>query len=101
MKENGKIIGLKERGSFGILVEIIMKENGKRIELVEKENICIKMEQNMKEIGLMMYHMDLELKSGPISLDMKGNINLERKKDPVNIFGMMAQFILDNGVKIY
>lgn len=51
MKDNGKIIELRDRVNFGILVVIYMKENGKRIEHVVKEHIYILMVLNMKVNG--------------------------------------------------
>lgn len=54
----------------------------------------------MREIGWMIYNMDLVLNLGQTQPDMKDNINMVKRKDMENIFGLMDQFILEIGVII-
>lgn len=60
----------------------------------------IQMEQDMKEIGWMIYNMDLELNHGLIKQNLKDNINMEKKKGMVNMYGMINLFMSEIGVII-
>lgn len=93
MKENGKIIVQMGEVNFGMLMVITLKENGKMIKHVERVFIYILMVQNMKGIGRMIYNMDLELNHGQIQLDLKDSTNMVKKRDKVNIFGLMVLYI--------
>ena len=64
------------------------------------EYIIIRMEQNMKGIGKMTYKKDLVWRFGKMSLDMRGNIQLEKKMVKVLIYEMMVQSIMALGKKI-
>ena len=70
------------------------------IKHVVKVFIYTLMVLNMREIGWMIYNMDLVLNLGQTQPDMKDNINMVKRKDMENIFGLMDQFILEIGVII-
>ena len=73
--------------------EIIMKVNGRTIRPMDSENIHIQMVQNMKVFGLMINSMGRVKKSGRMVLNMKETINMVKKTDSVNFYGLICRLI--------
>ena len=55
------------------------------------------MKVDMKDIGLMMFKMDLGLKSGMMEVHLKVIIKMGKKKDMGNINGLMEVYIEEIG----
>lgn len=60
IKDHSKMVNVKEKGSFFIMMVHILKELGVMIWLMEMEKLFFKTEKSMKENSKMINNMDKE-----------------------------------------
>ena len=90
MKENGRIIKLMDKGSFGIRMVTIIMGDGWMIRLMDLECMCIRMELNMKENGVMICSMEEGLRIGRMVVSMWGYTRRARRMEKEITRGLMA-----------
>ena len=71
MKDNGKIIKLKEKVRFGMQKVMFMMENFKMIKQMDMEYIHMLMDQDMKDFGKMIYRKVTVVKFGVMELNIQ------------------------------
>ena len=67
---------------------------GRTIKLMDMDSTHILMEHNMKATGLMINNMDKVKNTGQMVLNMKEHINMVKKMDTVNSFGLINHLIV-------
>lgn len=96
-KDNGLLVKLLVKEHFIMLMAIFMRVNGLTTKLMVKECIQTLKEQSMRVTGEKIISTDLELKHGMRDQDMKVNMLWVRKREEVNICGLMALSMMEIG----
>jgi len=94
------MIKLMEKEDLFMLMETYMREIGKMIKLKEEGFMSIWMEQSILGIGKRIDNMDMELRLGPMELNMKETMSQEKNTGSDHLNGVMVQFILVNFIAI-
>lgn len=123
MMDSGKMTRLTEMGNSFMLMVMFMTVSGKMIKLMAWDIICTLMEPPITENGRMTNNTAKALRHGQMAQGMKGHIlkakSMERgpcallmgvsiletfsstkSQEEVNMFGLMASRMKDNGRRI-
>jgi hypothetical protein len=78
-------------------MEDLMKEILTAMYFRKKENINGLMVGHIKVYGIMEKCMDMAFINGPMAIDIKDNIKMEKNQDQENFTGMTAESTTDSG----